>query len=152
MKHRTDDELVDRMYGLPDGGDRPANCPGDCPADCPADCPECAARLRAFEARRAQVTQEDELPAADLAAQRTRIYERIEHSPGKSMKWFPALAAAGLVAAGVFLYSPRPLDLQPAVPRPEPGDAQLFSDLYSMEQAAGPRAALPIRALFEEPK
>ena len=133
-RHWTDDQLLDRMYGLTDGDEHLASCL------------ECASRWRALEARRALIATEAEVPSSELAAQRNRIYRRLERSPRNSMKWVPAVAAAAVVIAGVFFYNPRP----PA-PRADPGDAQLFTDLYSMEQAAEPRAAAPIRALFEEP-
>jgi hypothetical protein len=59
------------------------------------------------------------------------------------MKWAPALAASCLLAVGVFLYRPAPAP-HPAVV----SDAQLFSDVYSMEQSVEPRAAEPIHELF----
>jgi hypothetical protein len=61
--------------------------------------------------------------------------------------------AASLLAAAMFLYQ------RPGVPQPAPAapvainaeaDAQLFTDVYSMEQDVEPKAAAPIRALFQE--
>ncbi len=40
---------------------------------------------------------------------------------------------------------------QPPAPQPDQAsDAQLFSDIYALEQSSEPRAAAPVRALFEE--
>ena len=62
------------------------------------------------------------------------------------MRWVPALAAACLLAIGVLVYRPAPR----LACTPDPSDAQLFSDVYSMEQSTEPLAAAPIHALFED--
>jgi hypothetical protein len=81
-----------------------------------------------------------------LAAQRRDIYARMGEKPQGRMKWVPALAAAAfLVAAGVFVHHPAE-----QVAKPEIVDAQLFADVYSMEQSMEPLAAKPIHALFDQ--
>jgi hypothetical protein len=58
-----------------------------------------------------------------------------------------------VLAVALFLARPASLST-PAQPAPAvvsaEGDAQLFTDVYSMEQDVEPRAAAPIRALFQE--
>jgi hypothetical protein len=90
-----------------------------------------------------------EIPGEFLAAQRRKIYERIERPSRKHWLWAPGLAAVCALAVGIFVYHPAPQ--QGPVNKPaEISDAQLFGDIYSMEQAAEPAAAAPARALFEE--
>ena len=81
-------------------------------------------------------------------AQRRKIYERIERPSRKYWLLAPGLAAACALAVGIFIYHPAPHPRP--VPRAEISDAQLFGDIYSMEQAVEPAAAAPARALFEE--
>jgi len=64
--------------------------------------------------------------------------------PGRLML-APALAAA-LLAVGIYFSQPTP---NPA-PVSSESDAQLFTDIYAMEQELEPRAVVPVRALFEE--
>ena len=67
--------------------------------------------------------------------------------PQARLKWVPAMAAAAcLIAVGVFSYHPA------QAVKPEVMDAQLFADVYSMEQSMEPIAAQPIHALFEQDK
>ena len=63
------------------------------------------------------------------------------------MRWAPALAAACLLADRHARESSVPRRRMRTGSR---ADAQLFSDVYSMEQSTEPRAAAPIHALFEE--
>jgi hypothetical protein len=63
------------------------------------------------------------------------------------MTWAPALAAAALLAIGIAVYRPAPA---PAPLRPDAADAQLFADVYSMEQSVEPSVAAPIHSLFED--
>lgn len=131
--HLTNDELVNKLYGL-DGGDSHLD-----------NCAECARRWSDLRARRTQFVR---LAAAGeesgefFAAQRRTVQARLERPP--RVRWVPAaVAAACVLAVGLFAY-------RPAAPRTEPADAQLFSDVYSMEQTLEPLAAAPIHALFEE--
>jgi len=131
-KHLTTDELVDRLYGI--GSSDHVN-----------NCAECSERFRELRERKAMAAEPRPASHEFLAAQRRNIYARMGENPQTGRKWVPALAAAVcLVAAGVFVYRPA------QAPRPEATDAQLFSDVYSMEQSMEPLAASPIHALFEQ--
>ena len=130
--HLQDDELLDQIYGLADNHSHLESCN------------ECARRWSALQERRTRLVSAEELPNDFLASQRRTIYARLGEQPGRQMRWVPAVAAACLFAIGVFIF--RPAETQ----RPDPSDAQLFSDVYSMEQLTEPRAAAPIHALFED--
>lgn len=133
-RHLSDDELLDRLYGLAGNEDHLEACQ------------ECASRSAAFEKRRQDLTQPEPVSTPFLAAQRRAIYSRLGEQPHSRMKWAPALAAACLLLIGLMVY-------RPAAPPPahsDSSDAKLFSDVYSMEQSTEPRAAAPIHELFED--
>lgn len=132
-KHLTIDQLIDRVYEL-NGSDHIR------------ECPECAARLEAMETLRRETTPAQPVSDEFLASQRRLIYSRIEHPPARRLRWLPALAAAGALATVALVYRP---PAPPAV-HPEPTDAQLFSEVYSMEQSTEPAAGAPIHELFED--
>jgi hypothetical protein len=132
-KHLTADELVDLVYGI---GER----------EHVERCVECSARLEAVLAFRASATGATPVSTEFLAAQRRNIYARMGERPQGGMKWVPALAAAAcLIAVSVFVYHP-----EAQAPKPEIDEAQLFSDVYSMEQSTEPVAAKPIGAIFDQ--
>jgi hypothetical protein len=136
-KHLTTDELVERLYGVDSG-----IAHNETHLD---DCAECAERFRELSERRALAAEPPPASYEFLAAQRRSIYARMGERPQARMKWVPALAAAVcLLAAGVFVNRPA------QVAKPEIDDAQLFSDVYSMEQSMEPLAAKPIHAVFEQ--
>ena len=137
-EHLSDDVLLDAVYGIA-GEDAEAHVRA---------CPACAGRLSEWRQRRASAAGAVEVPDELLAAQRRKIYERIERPSRKHWWWAPALAATCALAAGIFIYQPD-LRLKPAA-HSEVSDAQLFSDVYSMEQTLEPSATAPARALFEE--
>jgi hypothetical protein len=133
-RHLNDDELLDRLYGLADAPEHLESCA------------DCARRWNQLRERRAEIAAPREVSREFLAAQRRKIYSRLGENPHGQRKWIPAaLAAACLLAIGLFVYRPEP-------PRqhPDSADAQLFSEVYSMEQTTEPRAAAPIHALFED--
>ena len=142
-RHLSDDELIDRLYGL---GDRMH------------DCAECDRRLQAMERRRAEIASSTSVSGDFLAGQRRGIYSRLGEPPKSRLSWAPAtvgalcVAAAGLIAYHVAPPAPPPpVSVQHSVAHPDAAaDAQLFSDVYAMEQSAEPRAAAPIHALIEE--
>jgi hypothetical protein len=137
-KHLTTDELVDRLYGV----GSPGIVHNETHLD---DCRACAERFRELRERRALAVEPVPVSYEFLSAQRRNIYARMGESPQVRMKWVPALAAAVcLLAAGVFVNRPA------QVPKPEIDDAQLFSEVYSMEQSMEPLAAKPIHAIFEQ--
>jgi hypothetical protein len=112
-----------------------------------ATCRECGRRWSEMQAIRADFAGSQVLSTRQLAAQRQQIWDRIEQpAPPLALKWAPALAVAFLIAMGVFLFRPA----TPVPPVTSESDSQLFTDVYTMEQTVEPRAAAPIRALFEE--
>jgi anti-sigma-K factor RskA len=145
--HLSDDELIRLLYGL-----------GDAESHMSA-CAECGERwnemLKALGKTRAETSAAAEINGRRLALQRQEILQRVQRSSGlHAWRWVPAAAAAASVLA-VALFLARPASLStPAQPAPAvvsaEGDAQLFTDVYSMEQDVEPRAAAPIRALFQE--
>ena len=143
--HATRDELVDHLYGIGRGGLEPHL----------RQCRECASRYRALERAWHRITSEaafgPEASSEFLAAQRRAVYARLEERPGGQVPWAPALAAALLLAVGLFFYYPLGHASRGAPPPAyaEISDEQLFSDVYSMEQSAEPLAAAPIHGLFE---
>jgi hypothetical protein len=138
--HLTTDQLVDQLYGVVSGGHLASGHIKECAA--------CSARLEELRERRAMAAES--VPAAHdfLAAQRRNIYARMGENPQTRMKWVPALAAACLVVAGVSTWLPSNQVAKPEIITER--DAQLFSDVYSMEQSMEPLAAKPIHAIFEQ--
>jgi hypothetical protein len=146
-EHLSEDALLDAVYGIAGSGAE-AHLRG---------CADCSQRLHEWHEKRAATAARDEISGEFLAAQRRMIYERIERRSPKRWLWAPGLAAACALAVGVFVYHPA---LQSVLPYPaahrqtpqraDISDAQLFGDIYSLEQAAEPAAAAPARALFEE--
>jgi hypothetical protein len=90
-----------------------------------------------------------------LAVQRQQILARVNQPVPGSLVWRwipPAAAAASLLAAAFFFSHPTSSVTPPAATAivNAEADAQLFTDVYSMEQDLEPRAAAPIRGLFQE--
>ncbi len=132
--HLSDHQLLERLYGAADHAHAES-------------CAQCAARYRELENRRAELAATRPPSPQFLAAQRRKIEQRLQHQTQWRLKWAPAAAAALALAIGLVVY--HPVAPKPA-PRPDAGDAQLFSEVYSMEQSTEPRAAAPIHALFED--
>ena len=136
--HFSLDALMDVYYGTSDASE----------AVCSHIrlCASCAARWSELERRHAEAVRPVEVSAEFLAAQRRKIYERLEQPSRARWKlWAPAAAAAAVLAAAIFAYRPAPVQ-----PRPEISDAQLFSDAYMLELSYEPAAAAPIQGLFEQ--
>jgi hypothetical protein len=145
-RHLSDDELLDRLYGL-----------GESSVPHLQACEQCSGRLQEFERRRTEIVSEAEPSNEFLMAQRRAIYAQLDKASVAQAHWAPAaLAVAFLLVMGVFLARPHAQNLPVLPPAPvlgvEMSDAQLFSDLYSMEQSVEPRAAAPIHGLFEAPE
>ena len=142
--HLSDRELLDRLYGLGDKSDHLSACA------------ECSARWEAMRTRKTQIAAAPEVSNEFLMAQRRRIYSRMGEHPASGYRWASAMAAACLVA-GLFIVN-RPVSAPaPAAQTPralpaghEPSDAQLFADVYSLQESMEPRAAAPIHALFQD--
>ena len=140
-EHLSEDALLDAVYGIAGNGAE-AHL---------RRCADCAQRLQDWHEKRAAAVEHVEsveIPNDFLAAQRKKIYARIERPSRKHWLWAPGLAAACALAIGVFVYHPAPKE-QPQR-HAEISDAQLFGEVYSMEQTLEPAAAAPARALFEE--
>jgi hypothetical protein len=135
MRHLTDDELIDRVYGIENDGSSHLS-----------ECGECTARWHVFEQRHRDMIPATPVTAEFLAAQRRSIHSRLDRQPSTRLKWAPALVAACLLAVAVLVNRPAAVP----VPHADAGDAQLFSEVYSMEQSTEPRAASPIHELFED--
>ncbi len=137
-EHLSEDALLDAVYGIA-GNQAEAHL---------RECVDCAQRLGEWRGKGAAAAR-IEIPDDFLAAQRRKIYERIERPSRKHWLWAPGLAAACALAVGIFVYHPAPQQ-RPVNKPAEISDAQLFGDIYSMEQVVEPAAAAPARALFEE--
>jgi hypothetical protein len=141
--HLSDDQLIDRLYGLGDAAHQ---------------CAECDRRLRGLEQRRGEIAVATPVSGDFLAAQRRGIYSRLGQRPTVQLSWAPAtVAALCLAIAGlVVLRTPERVPVlsgvvsQAVSHTDAAGDAQLFSDVYAMEQSSEPLAAAPIHALIEE--
>ncbi len=135
-EHLSDDTLLDALYGLADNEPHLR------------ECAICAQRFGEWQRKRESLADVPEVSSDFLAAQRRKIYERLERPEPKRLRWAPALAMACLVAVGVLVYHPA----TPPTPqqRGDVSDSQLFSDAYTMDQSLEPSAAAPIRALFED--
>lgn len=133
-RHLSDDELIERLYGL---------APHEGHLD---NCGECAARWRNLVAARERLAGAEPVPEELLAAQRRAVYRRLEADRGVRRwlsLWPPALATAAVVVLAVAMYRPSPV-----APR-DPSDAELFADSYSLAQSLEPVAVEWMRGLFE---
>jgi len=137
-EHLSEDALLDAVYGIA-GSAAEAHL---------RRCADCAQRLQEWHEKRAGAVESIEISGEFLAAQRKKIFERIERPSRKHWLWAPGLAAACALTIGVFVYHPAAKE-QPQR-HPEISDAQLFGEVYSMEQSLEPAAAAPAHALFEE--
>ena len=138
MKHWTEDDFTQWLYGLR---------PGDAHLE---DCPECGADARRLTARRQALTDAsaaEEVPADLLAGQRRGVYQRLGQSP---VSWprIQAVVVALMIVLVALTFSLR--GTRSPATLGAPSDDQLFSDLASIEQSSEPRAAQPIHNLFEE--
>lgn len=138
-EHLSEDALLGAVYGIA-GNEAETHL---------RRCADCAQRLHEWQEKRAATTASVEIPSDFLAAQRRKIYQRIERPSRKRWLWTPSLAAACALAIGIFVYHPA-RQPHPVSKPAEMSDAQLFGDIYSMEQVVEPAAAAPARALFEE--
>ena len=148
FSHLSDEDLIRRLYGIGEEDDHLAACT------------ECSDRWLAIQniirSARAEQPRAPEMTGRKLAVQRQQILARVNQPVPGSLVWRwipPAAVAASLLAAALFLSHPNspvtPPPAATAVINPE-ADAQLFTDVYSMEQDVEPRAAAPIRGLFQE--
>ena len=145
-RHLSIDAMIDAFYGVAENA--------AAVEEHIAACPSCAQRWQEMAHKR---SAHAEVPAELLAAQRRQIYQRLERpEPSRWKMWVPATAAAAVLTAGIFLYGPA-MNLRPESRAPENRagnhvestvDAQLFTDVYQLEESYEPSAAAPIQALF----
>jgi hypothetical protein len=132
--HWSDQDFIDDIYGVG-------------PADRHLEaCAACRARHAGMRARKQLLVREPPISQEFLAAQRRSIYRRLQQPSRLVSRLAPAFAVLVLLI-GMFVMRQSP---PPAPQRDQASDAQLFSDIYALEQSSEPRAAAPVRALFEE--
>jgi hypothetical protein len=158
-EHLSDDALIDALYGI-------ASVEAEV-----RECAWCAARWSDFQAKRTAAAEMPQVPSEVLAAQRRKIYDRIEHPArmdwarldgtrldwtrldGTRMRWLaPAVAAAAacVLALGVWVHHPAEngklhrTAVSESSPLPE-----VYSDVYAMEQSFEPTASESFQVLFE---
>jgi hypothetical protein len=146
MSHLTDDQLIDCLYGTNRMGEAHL-----------LECAECGERYGILQERRREAAGTIEVDVVDWASQRRQVLKRVSHSPRPMLRWAPVLATALLLAAGAWFYRPA----SEPVPAPqialdvesddEAIQSSWFEDTYSAAQVDEPRAANPIRVLFEAP-
>jgi len=131
MKHWTEEDFKQWLYGLKDEDPHLA------------ECAECRAERERLILQRRRVLTPPEISNDFLAAQRRSIYQRLGQPVRHwaPLRWALSAAAIVVVMLGVTLNTRR----QPAI-----SDEQLFSELSAMEQTAEPKAIAPIHQLFEE--
>ncbi len=138
MKHWTEDDFTNWVYGLKAGD---AHLEG---------CRECRAIAQTVLERRAAVVETPEVPSDFLAAQRRAIYSRLDQ-PQRSWvhaRWLAsALMLLIVIIASIGLLQ---RSSSSKAPLATPADAKLFSDLVAIEESNEPRAVQPIENLFEE--
>jgi hypothetical protein len=141
-KHLSEDELLDRLYGLgPE--DNHLNV-----------CAECGERWQALLARRRAVVDQAgssvEVDSVQLSRQRAAVMDRIQHSKTRFLSWRTVTAFAGAAAMvlGFVVYHPQRPRATPV--QTASSDSQFFSEIYSEMEQTEPRAVKPIRRLFQE--
>lgn len=133
--HYSDDELLDRLYETGRTDDHLERCEA------------CRSRWERLLAWRRQVLAQPEISSAWLARERLRLTERLERTPSAWRRTFlcPALAAAAMVVMALLVELPGPKPASEVAS----SDSQLLEEIYTLIQDDEPRAALPVRALFE---
>ena len=138
-RHWTEDDCIDRLYGIG---------PGD---EHLGECAECRALWQRFELRRAAVR-------ADIENEGARVhvppYPTIDaRRRATTLRWVPALAGAGALAAGLLLIYPMRTSVSPVPSNSalvSASDAQFFDEVAALDQSPEPRAARTAEALFED--
>lgn len=133
MKHWTEIDFQNWLYGLKDSDHHLE------------ECPQCRGEAERLTAERRRIVTEPEVSHEFLAAQRRSIYRRLEERPRNLMAWRWVLSMAMLVVMVIGVTVSR-------MHKPSSGisDEQLFSELAAMERRAEPKAIQPMHSLFEE--
>lgn len=132
MKHWTEKDFTDWMYGLKEADTHVAACP------------ECGGEIERLRLERGRTISLPEVSHEFLAAQRRSIYQRLGRPIHNwhPMRWGISVAALAVVVLSVTLHTWKS---EPAI-----SDEQLFSDLATMEQSNEPKAIAPVHKFFEE--
>ena len=137
-KHWTDEELLDRLYGV------------GCEDNHVEACAECGARWNDLLASRRMLQGEQEVSPSFLLRQRMAVMERIAPSNHSYFTWRTMTAAAGACAMAIGFVVFHPEQPKTVAVRAVASDSQFFSEIYSEVEQTEPRAVKPIRRLFEE--
>ena len=142
-KHWSEDELLDRLYGV-----GPENDHLDVCADCGARWRELTASRQALVQRAAAA--ESDIDAVRLLRQREAVMDRIDRAVNIFVPWRAVTAFAGVAAMilGLVIYHPERPKVEAV--QTASSDSQFFNEIYSDLQQTEPRAAKPIRGLFQE--
>ena len=138
--HLSNEDLINRLYEVGDTDDAHLR-----------ECRHCSARWEQLLARRSQILAAPEVPQDLLDAQRREIYRRMDegqHAGFWPHRLAPAMAALTVVVLGVVLSGTTPEP--PVVTIAGNGDAEFYTEIYSMVEATGPDAIAPIYGLFED--
>ncbi|HEX4595013.1 MAG TPA: hypothetical protein VH157_12095 [Bryobacteraceae bacterium] len=133
MKHWTEEDFKQWLYGLKDE-DRHLE-----------ECPECGGERDRLRMLRGRTTEQPEISQDFLAAQRRSIYRRL-YEPRQNwiaLRWAVPVAMVLVMVFGLTLQ----LERRSAATMT---DEQLFSDLTAIEQSAEPKAIAPMHKLFEQ--
>jgi cytochrome c-type biogenesis protein CcmH/NrfG len=134
--HWTDEQLIDHIYGLGPVDDHLTNCEA------------CRTRLSAMQARRQQISVEEQVADNFLASQRRTIYARLS----APHRWWHELSVGRLAAAAVMFltlagsaafYQTHQRNIAEAK-----ADAQLAQDVSQMSFESEPSATAPLQGLF----
>jgi hypothetical protein len=141
-KHPSEDELLDRLYGVgPEDNHLKV-------------CAECGERWQALLAsRRAVVDRAEssvEVESVQLSRQRAAVMDRIKHANPSFFSWrvVTAFAGASAMVLGFVVYHPQRPKETPV--QTASSDSQFFSEIYSEMEQTEPRAVKPIHRLFQE--
>jgi hypothetical protein len=146
MKHWTDDDITQWVYGLVD---QTAHLD---------ECSVCLGRALAAKDRRAQVVKAVSVEESDgvarefLEAQRRAIYRRMGNGERGEPVWlrFRLAGSVGL-ALGVALLSFNLMHRSTTYDQlASPADDKLYSEMVAIDQNSEPRAIQPMQKLFEE--
>ena len=135
--HLSDDELLDRLYGIS------ARSDGHFEA-----CPACHGRwsmlchARAAELERQQPEVPEALPVQEWMKFRCTIERRAARLRLPSL--VPAMALTMVCAIAVMISRPGPVSEPNQI-----SDAQFFAEVYLVAESAQPRSAAPIQNLFQ---
>lgn len=145
MSHLTDDQLIDTLYGTNRAGE--AHLLG---------CAECGERYGILRERRRETAGVIDADVVDWASQRREVLHRASNTSRPMLRWAPVYASVLFLAAGAWFY--RPAQEPPTAPVAAATESEFdtvqsswFEETYSAAQVDEPRAASPIRLLFEAP-